>query len=133
MRRRQKKITLIISRASFSKLLHLQKSPPVREQMTNNNGWCTSTIPRSYLLERAHGWKICMKYDRHAAHIYDVHLLRRVKHFDEGHGSFHDLTVSFASNDALLPPSILSCTSFTLVLRKKHFLLCHQHVAKGVK
>lgn len=42
-----------------------------------------------------------------AAHIYDVRLPRRVKHFDEGHGSFHDLAVSFASSDAFPPRSFL--------------------------
>lgn len=62
-----------------------------------------------------------MKYDRYAAHIYDVRLPRRVKHFDEGHGSFHDLAVSFASNDAFPPPYPRAHPPATLLRRWEHF------------
>lgn len=71
-----------------------------------------------------------MKYDRHAAHIYDVYLPRRVKHFDEGHGSFHDFAVSFASN--VSPPSSVR-PFLASVSRKKHFRLRYERVAKIIR
>lgn len=72
-----------------------------------------------------------MKYDQHAAYIYDVHLPRRVKHFDDGHGSFHDLAVLFASNDAFPSPFLpLSSPPFlAAILRREE----HECIAKDVR
>lgn len=59
-------ITPIISRASLEASVLAEKSP----RMANSSRWCYLDCYWSYLPKRTRGWKICMKYDRHAAHLW---------------------------------------------------------------